>query len=57
MLWTQKTGKFLNSLKFTPNFTEDFDFVNTSIYMAADDDIVAIYFEDTRQLSNFRFIR
>ena len=52
-----QTGKILNSLNFTPNFSENFDFVNTSIYVAADGDIVAIYFEDTRQLSIFRFVR
>lgn len=59
-----QTGSILGSVKFTPsfsekytpNFSQDHDFLNTSIYVAADDDIVAIYFEDTRQLSIFRFL-
>ncbi len=51
-----QTGKLLNSLKLTPNFSEDFDFVNTDIFVAAADDIVAIYFQDTQQLSVFRFV-
>ncbi|HRQ41161.1 MAG TPA: PQQ-binding-like beta-propeller repeat protein [Chloroflexota bacterium] len=51
-----QTGKILGSLKFTPSFPKNFDFVNTSIFMAADGDTVVIYFENTRQLSVFRFV-
>lgn len=51
-----QTGRILGSLKFTPDFPDNFDFVTTSIYMAADNNIVAIYFENTHQLSIFRFL-
>ena len=49
------TGQILASVNFVPSFGEQFDFVNTSIYVAADDDLVAVYFEDTYQLSILRF--
>lgn len=51
-----QTGKVLGSLSFIPSFPENFDFVNTSIFVAAAGDTVAIYFENTRQLSIFRFV-
>ena len=49
------TGEVLGELAFAPRFSHDFDFINTSILVAADGDIVAIYFEDSKQLSVFRF--
>lgn len=50
-----QTGRILGSLKFTPNFPDDFDFATASIYMAADGNIVAVYFGYTGQLTIFRF--
>ncbi len=58
-----QTGKILGSLQFTPSFAEkypptlsqNFDFLNTSIYIAANNDVVAVYFGDTNQVSVFRF--
>jgi hypothetical protein len=49
------TGNLIGSLQFTPAFAEDYDFVNNSIIVAADDNIVAVYFRDSRQLSVFQF--
>jgi len=49
------TGEVLGELAFAPRFSHDFDFINTSILVAADNDIVAVYFEDSKQLSVFRF--
>jgi hypothetical protein len=49
------TGEVLGKLAFAPRFSHDFDFVNTSIIVAADGDVVAVYFEDSKQLSIFRF--
>jgi outer membrane protein assembly factor BamB len=49
------TGEILGELAFAPRFSHDFDFVNTSIIVAADGDVVAVYFEDSKQLSIFRF--
>lgn len=49
------TGEVLGELAFAPRFSHDFDFINTSILVAADDDIIAVYFEDSKQLSVFRF--
>jgi outer membrane protein assembly factor BamB len=50
------TGEILGKLAFAPGFSHDFDFVNTSVVVAADGDVVAVYFEDSKQLSLFRFI-
>lgn len=50
-----KTGEVLGTLNFAPRFPHDFDFVNTSLIVAADKDVVAVYFEDSKQLSVFRF--
>ena len=52
-----QTGAVLGILHFGPRFPPDFDFVNTSLLVAADQDIVAVYFEDSRQLSIFQFSR
>ncbi|MBN8579809.1 MAG: hypothetical protein J0L96_03990 [Anaerolineae bacterium] len=49
------TGEVLGELAFAPRFSHDFDFINTSIVVAADGDLVAVYFEDSTQLSVFRF--
>jgi outer membrane protein assembly factor BamB len=49
------TGEVLGRLSFAPHFAHDFDFINTSLIVAADKDIVAVYFEDSRQISIFRF--
>jgi len=49
------TGEVLGELAFAPRFSHDFDFINTSIVVAADGDIVAVYFEDSKQLSVFSF--
>jgi hypothetical protein len=50
------TGEIVGKLAFAPGFSHDFDFINTSIVVAADGDVVAVYFEDSKQLSVFRFI-
>jgi hypothetical protein len=50
-----ETGEVLGTLSFAPGFSHDFDFTNTSLIVAADKDIVAVYFEDSKQLSIFRF--
>jgi outer membrane protein assembly factor BamB len=49
------TGRILGSLKFTPDFPDNFDFATANIYMAADENIVAVYFEYIGQLTIFRF--
>lgn len=49
------TGEVIGELAFAPRFSHDFDFVNTSIVVAADGNVVAVYFEDSKQLSVFRF--
>lgn len=50
-----QTGKPVSSLNFNPSFGAGFDFLNNAVFVAADDDLVAVYFEDKRQLSVFRF--
>jgi hypothetical protein len=50
-----QTGNVLGSLNFTPGFPEDIHFENDHIIVAADGDLVAVYFRDRRQLSIFRF--
>ncbi len=50
-----ETGEVLGTLSFAPRFPHDFDFVNMSLIVAADKDVVAVYFEDSKQLSVFRF--
>jgi hypothetical protein len=50
------TGEVLGILEFAPRFPHDFDFVNTATLVAADGDLVAVYYEDSHQLSVFRFI-
>jgi outer membrane protein assembly factor BamB len=50
-----QTGEILGSTELIPGFADDFDFVNTSVFIAAQNDIVAIYFEDTHQLSIIKF--
>jgi outer membrane protein assembly factor BamB len=50
-----ETGAVLGTLSFAPRFPRDFDFINTSLFVAADGDIVAVYFEDSKQLSIFAF--
>ena len=49
------TGEVLGKLAFAPRFSNDFDFINTSLLVAAEGDIVAVYYEDSKQLSVFRF--
>jgi outer membrane protein assembly factor BamB len=49
------TGEILGKLAFAPRFSNDFDFINTSVLVAAEGDIVAVYYEDSKQLSVFRF--
>jgi outer membrane protein assembly factor BamB len=49
------TGEVIEFLAFAPRFSHDFDFVNMSIIVAADGDVVAVYYEDSQQLSVFRF--
>ena len=48
------TGKRIGSAKFTPDFGETFDFANNAVLVAADNNTIAVYFEDKRQLSIFR---
>jgi hypothetical protein len=50
-----ETGKVLGSVNFAPSFADNHDFINTRIYVAAYNNIVAVYFEDTRQLSIIMF--
>ncbi len=50
-----KTGATLGTLALAPGFPPDFDFVNTPLFVAAYEDMVAIYYGDSRQLSVLRF--
>jgi len=50
-----QTGEVLGVADFTPKFYKDFDFVNTSIYVVAYNKTVAIYFENTNQITIMRF--
>jgi hypothetical protein len=50
------TGEILGKLAFAPGFSHDFDFINTSIVVSADGNVVAVYFEDSKQLSVLRFM-
>ena len=49
------TGNELGKLTLAPRFSPDFDFINSSIIVAADENIVALYFEETQQLSIYKF--
>jgi outer membrane protein assembly factor BamB len=49
------TGNEIGKLTLAPRFLPDFDFVNSSIIVAADENFVALYFEETRQLSIYKF--
>ncbi len=49
------TGTEIGKLILAPRFSPDFDFVNSSIIVAADENIVALYFEETQQLSIYKF--
>lgn len=50
-----QTGEVLGVADFTPKFDKDFDFVNTSIFIAAYNKVVAVYFENTRQITIMQF--
>lgn len=50
-----QTGEVLGVTDFTPKFDKDFDFVNTSIFVAAYNKVVAVYFENTNQLTIVQF--
>lgn len=50
-----QTGEVLGIADFTPKFDKNFDFVNTSIFIAAYDKVVALYFENTNQLTIMQF--
>ena len=50
-----QTGEVLAVSDFTPGFDKDFDFVNTSIYITAFNKIIAVYFENTHQLTIMQF--
>ena len=50
-----QTGEVLEVVDFTPKFYEDFDFVNTSIYVTAYNKIIGVYFENTNQLTIMQF--
>jgi hypothetical protein len=51
-----QTGEVLGSVNFSPAFADDFDFSNNSIYVAAYNNFVTVYFEDTQQLSIIKFM-
>lgn len=48
------TGSEIGKLILEPRFSPDFDFVNSSIIVAADENVVALYFEETQQLSIYK---
>ena len=50
-----QTGEVLGVADFTPKFDKDFDFVNTSIFVTAYNKVVAVYFENTNQLTIMQF--
>jgi outer membrane protein assembly factor BamB len=50
-----ETGNVLGRMDFNPKFAKDFDYTNTSIFIAAHNQNIAVYFENTKQISIVHF--